>query len=378
MARAPGERNVGSARAAGRRRSSRRTRDDGARRAGEVHPSRRRRADRCADRTPGTSLAGNGFRGRHRRGAAVHRRRRRGGAHPGPMFLSAGLFDSDRETSATRALGQAMSRLAEWQIAELRKVIDHTELDLGASGPGALASLGSTILPRMAEVQDYIWHGAPGLGRGPDAVATRGRRGPGIGGGLRRPGRVHRAVPDVGPGRPRRAGRDLREPCRRGSTRRGSDRAADGGVDGAGSGAAGAARRVGAGQGADPARRCLQLDGQSGQSADRDRQTQLRARRRRIRRGAGRPGAVPVASARPGVRTRSRTSAAVAAAAAQAGRCRPVARGRSARRDPGPAGDQPAPKTTSSAEAAVEVGPEDRSDSILAAAATSAGSIWRR
>lgn len=68
---------------------------------------------------------------------------------------ASGFLDVDREASMARVLGQAMARMAEWQVRELRVALLTVRSD--PAGPARAEFLITELLPRMRQLQDYIW-----------------------------------------------------------------------------------------------------------------------------------------------------------------------------------------------------------------------------
>lgn len=80
-------------------------------------------------------------------------------------FVDSGALAQDAAVAATRALGQSMSRLAEWQVAvlnsHLAEELAATHLDAGTLGERALrdavGALTSGLLPTVEALQSYVW-----------------------------------------------------------------------------------------------------------------------------------------------------------------------------------------------------------------------------
>jgi len=72
-------------------------------------------------------------------------------------FAQRGFLDAEREASLARALGQAMARLAEWQVGELRAGLQTVAGDVTTVGPAEVDYLVTELLPEMRQLQDYIW-----------------------------------------------------------------------------------------------------------------------------------------------------------------------------------------------------------------------------
>ncbi|WP_211323204.1 adenylate/guanylate cyclase domain-containing protein [Amycolatopsis palatopharyngis] len=70
-------------------------------------------------------------------------------------LVQAGLVDPTLETSVTRALGQHLSRLAEWQVHLLWTLITENQ-ELGRN-ERQIARLVDQLLPELEKVQSYVW-----------------------------------------------------------------------------------------------------------------------------------------------------------------------------------------------------------------------------
>jgi adenylate cyclase len=88
-------------------------------------------------------------------------------------LIDSGFVDLDTEASIARAMGQSLSRLADWQTDMLASALEPAHpADADPADPGAdvlRAAVASTqlLLPVMRELQDYIWrrHLAANAGR---------------------------------------------------------------------------------------------------------------------------------------------------------------------------------------------------------------------
>jgi adenylate cyclase len=84
-------------------------------------------------------------------------------------LIDSGFVDTETEASIARAMGQALSRLADWQTDMLAATLEAAEPDPADPDAGVRAALTSTalLLPVMRELQDYIWrrHLAANAGR---------------------------------------------------------------------------------------------------------------------------------------------------------------------------------------------------------------------
>lgn len=71
------------------------------------------------------------------------------------QLISSGLLDPRLETAVTRALGQHLSRLAEWQVSMLWTLITENE-ELGRDDR-QVALLVERLVPELERVQDFVW-----------------------------------------------------------------------------------------------------------------------------------------------------------------------------------------------------------------------------
>jgi adenylate cyclase len=73
-------------------------------------------------------------------------------------LIDSGFVDPDSEASIARAMGQALSRLADWQTDMLADALSRTEKDgPRAAAPDAAVAAARTLLPKMRDIQDYVW-----------------------------------------------------------------------------------------------------------------------------------------------------------------------------------------------------------------------------
>ncbi|KAA9155782.1 adenylate/guanylate cyclase domain-containing protein [Amycolatopsis acidicola] len=71
------------------------------------------------------------------------------------QLISSGLLDATLEVPVTRALGQHLSRLAEWQVHMLWTLITENE-GLGQDD-GQIERLVDVLVPELQKVQDFVW-----------------------------------------------------------------------------------------------------------------------------------------------------------------------------------------------------------------------------
>jgi adenylate cyclase len=84
-------------------------------------------------------------------------------------LIESGFVDPDTEASIARAMGQSLSRLADWQTDMLASALEALDPDPELTDAGVRAAVASAelLLPVMRELQDYIWrrHLAANAGR---------------------------------------------------------------------------------------------------------------------------------------------------------------------------------------------------------------------
>ncbi|MFD5093329.1 adenylate cyclase regulatory domain-containing protein [Amycolatopsis thailandensis] len=71
------------------------------------------------------------------------------------QLMSSGLIDPSIELAVTRALGQHLSRLAEWQVHMLWTMITENK-EIGSS-ERQIGRLVDRLLPELQKVQDFVW-----------------------------------------------------------------------------------------------------------------------------------------------------------------------------------------------------------------------------
>jgi adenylate cyclase len=73
-------------------------------------------------------------------------------------LIDSGFVGPDTEASIARAMGQSLSRLADWQTDLLADVLKRREGDERAPvGPTEAVAAARTLLPLLQSVQDYVW-----------------------------------------------------------------------------------------------------------------------------------------------------------------------------------------------------------------------------
>jgi adenylate cyclase len=69
-------------------------------------------------------------------------------------LTEAGVLEPDVREAVARAMAQSLSRLAEWQVGMLVRVI---EAQHGAVTPEGTREIAAAVLPAMEELQSYVW-----------------------------------------------------------------------------------------------------------------------------------------------------------------------------------------------------------------------------
>ena len=161
-----------------RRRGRRRDRRDARRRAPAVAGARLPRARRGAARSPTPTWPRS---------------------RPWSPAVDSGLIDFDLAVTLTRAVGQTMARLADWEVAALVPRVEELEADDQAAAPGSRPPAAARGVRRAVRgAAGLRLAPAPGRGGGPDRGAGRQRGGPAapsqVTRRLRRPRQLHRAV----------------------------------------------------------------------------------------------------------------------------------------------------------------------------------------
>lgn len=79
-------------------------------------------------------------------------------------LTDAGVLEPEVREAVARAVAQSMSRLAEWQIGMLRRLIEAEGEDLT---PAQSLRVAGSVLPALEELQTYVWrrHLAASIGR---------------------------------------------------------------------------------------------------------------------------------------------------------------------------------------------------------------------
>ena len=82
-------------------------------------------------------------------------------------LIDSGFVDPDAEASIARAMGQALSRLADWQTDMLAALVAVPAAEAGADVTDEVVRSTEQLLPLMRELQDYVWrrHLAANAGR---------------------------------------------------------------------------------------------------------------------------------------------------------------------------------------------------------------------
>jgi adenylate cyclase len=74
-------------------------------------------------------------------------------------LIDSGFVDADTEASIARAMGQALSRLADWQADMLADALTRSGPDgeRRAVSPEDAVAVASALLPKMRDLQSYVW-----------------------------------------------------------------------------------------------------------------------------------------------------------------------------------------------------------------------------
>ena len=72
-------------------------------------------------------------------------------------LIHSGFVGPDTEATIARAVGQSLSRLADWQTDLLADVLSRRDDDGPPVGPGQAVDAARTLLPLLRSVQDYVW-----------------------------------------------------------------------------------------------------------------------------------------------------------------------------------------------------------------------------
>src|SRR5215211_9186515 len=74
------------------------------------------------------------------------------------QLIDSGFVGPGTEASIARAMGQSLSRLADWQTDLLADVLTRREGGERAPvGPAEAVAAAATLLPLLQSVQDYVW-----------------------------------------------------------------------------------------------------------------------------------------------------------------------------------------------------------------------------
>jgi adenylate cyclase len=89
-------------------------------------------------------------------------------------LVELGLLDDETQIATTRSMGQTLSRLAEWQISVVTRVLE----DLDANSPEILTETARELVPTLEGLIGYVWrrHLAAAAARAlanPDEVVAR-------------------------------------------------------------------------------------------------------------------------------------------------------------------------------------------------------------
>ena len=74
------------------------------------------------------------------------------------VLIESGFVDAETEASIARAMGQSLSRLADWQTDMLAAALsDSAAAGEDAAGLTGVVSAAERLLPLMRDLQDYVW-----------------------------------------------------------------------------------------------------------------------------------------------------------------------------------------------------------------------------
>ena len=73
------------------------------------------------------------------------------------QLIDSGFVGPGTEASIARAMGQSLSRLADWQTDLLADVLARPDGDGPPGAPDAAVDAARTLLPLLRSVQDYVW-----------------------------------------------------------------------------------------------------------------------------------------------------------------------------------------------------------------------------
>ncbi len=89
-------------------------------------------------------------------------------------LFDTGLFDEDREAALARTLGRTYARLAEWQV----RLFAHLFADSEEIVPADVLAVAEEYLPRLEELQAYLWRRAIIASAGRMLLRPVGEEGP--------------------------------------------------------------------------------------------------------------------------------------------------------------------------------------------------------
>ncbi|TFV68095.1 adenylate/guanylate cyclase domain-containing protein [Blastococcus sp. CT_GayMR20] len=74
-------------------------------------------------------------------------------------LIASGFVDADSEASIARAMGQALSRLADWQADMIADALTRAGPDgeRRPASPEEAVAVARALLPKMREIQSYVW-----------------------------------------------------------------------------------------------------------------------------------------------------------------------------------------------------------------------------
>jgi adenylate cyclase len=72
-------------------------------------------------------------------------------------LIDSGFVGPENEASIARAMGQSLSRLADWQTDMLAEALARAAGDSRSASADDAVAAAKALLPRLREVQDYVW-----------------------------------------------------------------------------------------------------------------------------------------------------------------------------------------------------------------------------
>src|SRR4051812_37766442 len=134
-------------------------------------------------------------------------------------LIPSGFVGPDTEATIARAMGQALSRLADWQTDMLADVLAGAAREEGREAtPEEAVDAARALLPLLRDIQDYVWRRHLAANADRLLAATGGGDRRGLAGGVAGLGGFTPRRPGVGGPRRRAGGGGLRRTPPRGTT----------------------------------------------------------------------------------------------------------------------------------------------------------------